>query len=65
MSREKELVKALAAMVEFVRKYKSDKPNYLAVQRYVHWSEEEARAYENAVKLLAEAQANCDECVDY
>ena len=52
---EKKLIVALAAMVEIVRRYKA----------FTVFTDEEVRAYENAVKLLAEAQAKCDDCVDY
>ena len=53
MSREKELVAVLTAMVEIVNRKVSG------------MTPEEREATFNAVKLLTEIAQDCDECVDY
>jgi hypothetical protein len=50
---EKKLIVALAAMVEIVNR------------RAVDMTPEEVSAAFAAIELLAEAQAKCDDCVDY
>ena len=56
MSREKELVAALTAMVETVRKHEG---------HYFTFDDEERAAYRKAVELLTKMAQDCDECVDY
>lgn len=53
---EKKLIVALAAMVEVLRKHEG---------HYFTFDEDESAAYARAIELLAEAQAKCDDCVDY
>ena len=53
---EKNLILALAAMVEVLRKHEG---------HYFTFDEDESAAYARAIELLAEAQAKCDDCVDY
>lgn len=55
MNKEKQLIVALAAMVEIVKKYKP----------FAVYTEEEELALMNAVELLVRASENCDDCVDY
>jgi hypothetical protein len=53
MNKEKQLIVALAAMVEIVK------------NRVKEMSSEEELALMNAVELLVQASQNCDDCVDY
>ena len=56
MNKEKELIAALTAMVETVRKHEG---------HYFTFDDEERVAYRRAVELLTEIAQDCDECVDY
>lgn len=56
MSRERELMVALAAMVEVLRKHEG---------HYFTFDEDERVAYAKAIELLVKASEDCDECVDY